>query len=377
MHSKGKSKRMRKNQLISVMISLTLGTLVTGCGASETRTDNSSDAISAISETYAEESSLSNATLVTVDTTDEVTNDDQELADIIATYGVNIEVNHSTTKGIYPYVLRTESVNMFLAADDIEKLGKDEFFNGLKDISDLMEQDFAEARQVLAPYISGDIPAVDVITDFCNHDSYSSFFGAYYSVGHIKCFYDWNATKTSLLHEYIHYLTLCCADTKATDEFMKEGIAEYISKLRCENRMARSINYMLSEKAIQNYIDHGACTSDGKSIDYVKRYYCDAQLFVEGYEVGRQYSTVSIGNTIATRTEEMQNNPNKSNASYPEAACIISYLVETYSEEAVLGNMGMSATNFEDIFGKSYPEIYKDWAEWNTQKCDELGITIE
>ena len=117
----------------------------------------------------------------------------------------------------------------------------------------------------------------------------------------------------SLLHEYIHYLTLCCADTKATDEFMKEGIAEYISMLRCENRMARSINYMLSEKAIQNYIDHGACTSDGKSIDYVKRYYCDAQLFVEGYEVGRQYSTVSIGNTIATRTEEMQNSPNKSN----------------------------------------------------------------
>ena len=106
---------------------------------------------------------------------------------------------------------------------------------------------------------------------------------------------------------------------------------------------------MLSEKAIQNYIDHGACTSDGKS----------------------------IGNTIATRTEEMQNSPNKSNASYPEAACIISYLVETYSEEAVLGNMGMSATNFEDIFGKSYPEIYKDWAEWNTQKCDEVGITIE
>ena len=56
---------------------------------------------------------------------------------------------------------------------------------------------------------------------------------------------------------------------------------------------------------------------------------------------------------------------------------ILAYLVETYGGELVFGHWDMEPRDMEEVYGKGFEELYRDWEVWNRAKCDELGIRLD
>ena len=94
-------------------------------------------------------------------------------------------------------------------------LGEDAFYKGLYAILENQEQDFADAREALKGYIDAEIPPIEIRTDFCGKAGVAeSIGGAYYHEqrNFIKLFGGWDVANFTLLHEYVHYLTLHCTE---------------------------------------------------------------------------------------------------------------------------------------------------------------------
>ena len=285
-----------------------------------------------------------------------------------------VEENLQDNRTTYPYVVYTDSSTWYLSKDDIELLGEENYYAGLKEIVSDMEQDFSDARNALAGYIQEEIPPVDIYTDFCGKAGISEVAGAYYNErsNFIKLFSGWDMAKQSLLHEYVHYLTMHCTETPVAESFWVEGIAEYISKIVCRNRMLRSTNMGFSDEEAMFYKEHGAWDEKEGCIDPKLFYIGTAQLFAEGQIVGMEYFSVS--DVTITRTPQIQQNPSADKVSHIEAACIIEYLSDTYTQDLVFANWNTEIEEMESTFGESFEEIYKRWVAWNTKRFKELGL---
>ena len=285
-----------------------------------------------------------------------------------------VEENGRDNKAVYPYVVHTESSTWYLAKDDIDLLGEEAYFAGLRETLENMEEDFAEARDALDGYIWEDVPQVDIYTDFCGKASISETAGAYYhSISNfIKVFSGWDMAREALLHEYVHFLTMHCADRPVTDGFWGESIAEYISKIVCKNRMLRSINMGLNDEEASFYKEHGAWDEEEGCIDPRLFYYGTARVIAQGSLVGMEYFSVS--DVYIIRTPRIQENPAMETISHIEGASIIDYLGQTFSRDLVFASWDTTPEDMEQVFKKPFPEIYTDWAAWNSEQCEKLGL---
>ena len=268
--------------------------------------------------------------------------------------GYPIEENQQENKATYPYVVHTESSTWYLAKDDIALLGEEDYYAGLTEILEDMEQDFADARAALAGYLQEEIPPVDIFTDFCGKAGISETAGAYYNErsNFIKLFDGWDTAKEALLHEYVHYLTMHCTEVPTTAGFWAEGIAEYVSNIVCKNRMLRSTNMGFSDEELLFYKDHGAWDDEEDCIDPKLFYFGTAQVIAHGQLVGMEYFSVS--DVTITRTAQIQQKPNADNVSHIEAACIIAYLVDTYSKDLIFRNWNTKPEEMEKTIGQSF-----------------------
>ena len=223
-------------------------------------------------------------------------------------------------------------------------------------------------------YIQEEIPPVDIYTDFSGRAGISEVAGAYYNErsNFIKLFSGWDMAKESLLHEYVHYLTMHCSEAPPSEGFWAEGIAEYISKIVCKNRMLRSINMGIPEETALFYKEHGAWDEKEECIDPKLFYIGTAQVIAQGQLVGKEYFSVS--DVTITRTPQIQQNPSADKVSHIEAACIIAYLADTYSKEWVFTNWNTKTAEMDVTIGESFEEIYKNWVIWNTQLYEKSGL---
>lgn len=288
--------------------------------------------------------------------------------------GYPIEENQQENKATYPYVVHTESSTWYLAKDDIALLGEEDYYAGLTEIMEDIDQDFADARAALAGYIYEDIPPVDIFTDFCGKAGISETAGAYYNKrsNFIKVFHGWDMAKESLLHEYVHYLTMHCTKTPTTEGFWAEGIAEYISKIVCKNRLLRSMNMGFSDEEAKFYKEHGAWDEEENCIDPKLFYFGTAQFIAQGQLVGMEYFSVS--DVMIIRTPQIQQKPSADKISHIEAACIMAYLVDTYTEELIFKNWNIKPEEMEKVIGQSFDDIYANWVIWNTNQFQESGL---
>ncbi|MBR3742708.1 MAG: hypothetical protein IKN04_20005, partial [Clostridia bacterium] len=144
----------------------------------------------------------------------------------------------------HPYLVETDSATWYAAKADIELLGEDAFFEGLYAMLADAEADMQEARAALKGFIPDEIPAVDILTDFCGKDGMADTANAYYNGRRniITLFNGWENARITLLHEYVHYLTMHCAQTRTQFGFWAEGVAEYVVNFVCKNRLGRSEN---------------------------------------------------------------------------------------------------------------------------------------
>ena len=287
-----------------------------------------------------------------------------------------IEENKGDDALSYPHVLRTKSAIWYLAADDIALLGEDAFYERLYAVLENQEQDFADAREALKGHIDADIPPVEIRTDFCGKASISENAGAYYNEqrNFIKLFHGWDIACCSLLHEYVHYLTLHCTQQPASHGFYAEGVANYISMIACKNRMARSVNCAMSEEDLAFLKSKGAWDEKEDCLD-PEKYYCgNAAQFSLGAMIGYPY--FSVKDITETYTEEAHQNPGVWNVSHFEAASIMAWLTETYGRDTVLKNLSTVPEEFETVYGLPFSEAYQTWAVWNLEKCAELGLSV-
>ena len=294
--------------------------------------------------------------------------------DALSVNGYTIENNQRDNKATYPYVLRTDSSTWYLSGEDISLLGEEDYYAGLAEILNDLEQDFSDARDALTGYIQEEIPPVDIYTDFSGRAGISEVAGAYYNErsNFIKLFSGWDMAKESLLHEYVHYLTMHCSEAPPSEGFWAEGIAEYISKIVCKNRMLRSINMGIPEEMALFYKEHGAWDEKEECIDPKLFYIGTAQVIAQGQLVGKEYFSVS--DVTITRTPQIQQNPSADKVSHIEAACIIAYLADTYSKEWVFTNWNTKTAEMDVTIGESFEEIYKNWVIWNTELYEKSGL---
>lgn len=294
----------------------------------------------------------------------------------ITVSGVTAEINTEYRTDLYPYVVHAESADWYIAKADIEKEGLEELCAGIAGILEDQELDFADAREALSGYLSGPVPKVIICTDFSGHAEISNTSSAYYNaVGNfIKVFHNWTSVRASLMHEYVHYLTFRCTGTAIRSGFWAEGAAEYITRLLCRNRLSRSVNMGLVDEEVLFFREKGAWDPQENCIDEKLLYYGVAELFRSGAAVGEKYYAVS--SSVTERTEKMQQNIKAYELSFQEAACMTAYLIETYGEETVFTHWDTDPEQMEQVFGSGFPELYRAWGDWNTRRCEELGLTV-
>lgn len=287
-----------------------------------------------------------------------------------------VEENTAENKAVYPYIVRTESATWYLSADDIALLGEEAFFDGLYETLRYQEEDFADARSALAGFIPEEVESIDIYTDFCGKAGASEVGGAYYNEDRnfIKVFRGWQITQFTLLHEYVHYLTVHCAENPVTHGLFAEGIADYVSKILCRNRMMRCCSRFVSEEEKAFLKAHGAWDGEEDCVDPLLYWFGRAESFALGQAMGEEYMCTADIRII--RTEEIQRNPAADTISHMEAACIMAYLAEKYSREELFSHMGMDPADLEQVFGEAFPELYRHWTEWNAVRCAELGLAM-
>ncbi|MBR6006939.1 MAG: hypothetical protein IK064_04865 [Clostridia bacterium] len=274
----------------------------------------------------------------------------------------------------HPYLVKTESAVWYLAKADIELLGEDAYCEGLFAMLDDAEADMRDARAALKGYIPDEIPAVDILTDFCGRDGTAESASVYYngSGNYITLFSGWEHARVALLHEYVHYLTMHCAGTPARFGFWAEGVADYIADLVCKNRLGRSANMGFEICGYPPVMWDQSWDGAENCIDPRKLYFGLGAIAANGGLVG--VPCYAVMNETIVRTAEMQENLQPQALSLPEAAGMIAYLADTYGRDAVFSSWNADPDAMETVFGKPFSELYREWAEWNAEQCRIMGI---
>ena len=276
----------------------------------------------------------------------------------------------------YPYLIRTSSAVWHISKADIELLGEDAYYEGLYAMMDLAEADFADARAALEGFIPVEIEPVNIYTDFCNKNEMSFLAPAYYdgTRNEIRLFEGWNQAGNALQHEYVHYLTIHCADPATPPYYWAESVADYVTHYVCKNRLARSVNLGMDSADIPELMLEMAWDDTEDCLDPKLVYMGHGIFFTRGYYIGAKY--LDVRNQWMTRTEDLQGRLTPDMISYWEASGMMAYLVDTYGRETVFSNWTADPKHLETVFGKTFKELYSDWAAWNEEKCVEAGIII-
>ena len=293
-------------------------------------------------------------------------------------YSFKIEKNADGYKPEnYPYVVHSESADWYISKTDLEQMGEQALYEGLEEVLALQEEDFREAREALAGALKDEIPKVTICTDFGGKAEISQISAAYYNPrsNFIKLFHSWDKVKASLTHEYVHYLTFSCAKVGCTPGFWAEGIADKITRIDLKSRLSRSVNMGASAEEVEFFKEKGAWDDEADCIDEKVLYFGCAELFHTGLMLDQPYFAVC--SETLTRTEKIQEKPKPEELSYYEAASMVAYLMETYGEDWVYSHWDTDPAKIEEICGKTFLELYREWAAWNSGKCAELGIVIE
>ncbi len=287
-----------------------------------------------------------------------------------------VVVNKGSNAAVYPYLVRTNSSVWYLAKADMDLLGEDAFFQGLSDILRYFDADTADARRALAGHIPEKIPPVEIRTDFSNREKSTEFLEAQYDSinNRITIFNGWHTVKASLLHEYVHYLTMHCAAKKTQYCFFIESVAEYVAYVLCENRMYRlsGIYHPVPGIAIWSEFTWSVAWD---STNYIKAQLGRSKGYAEGLHDGVPY--FSVGQYTAVRRADKRLPDHIDDLSYQEGVSLAIYLMETYGEAKFMDNWDLPTSRLAGIYGKTERQLLKDWSVWNSSTCAKYGWKAE
>ncbi len=287
--------------------------------------------------------------------------------------------NEGNNSVSYPYLVCTDVATWYISKADMELLGEAEYLSGLEGILPLVDADFKDAQAVFEDYYTEPVPPVDIYTDFSAKTEIAQSgrpVGAIYRMSdrRIYLYGSWAQASFTLLHEYTHYLSMTCADLGLKSGFWAEGLADYVAHFLCENSLVRSINFGLDENGVAFFKAHGLCDEEG-NIEPKKYYYGESAQMHRSENLGQQYFAVS-GYTMTLRESQMQH-PLMSSASYFEAATFMDYLVENYGKDTVFAHLDTRQEDFESVYGKDFETLFLEWAQYDLELCEALGIKLD
>lgn len=277
----------------------------------------------------------------------------------------------------YPWVIRTGSANWFLSAEDMELLGEESFCAGLERTLRDAEADFADARRALADYLVGEVPAVDIYTDFAGHAPESQRgFGAYCYGDErgIRLFQNWETGALNLLHEYVHYLSFQHCSFPLSPGFWGEALADYVSHTVCENRMMRALDLGFAGEALEQLLALGIGDPERGGLDPGRMDYAWAESMTMPEALGQRY--LSVSGNVMLLTEGQRENPQMTAASYEEASGFLEYLIANYGAELVFAHLDCGQREIEEVYGESFQTLFLKWHEAHHARCEELGIRL-
>lgn len=274
----------------------------------------------------------------------------QEYGKLPFTYNYTKEVEE------YSYVIKEESANWYFSPVDVQDVGYCTFIDEYNIVSPVAEADFAEVNELLKEYIPADLPAVNIFTEFYKAGTEKSIAG-YYDYIETDAIWEcmsWFELKQSLLHEYVHYLTVGDGKTFKVKSGLNEGLTEAIVVFECENNLEKMYWEDLTEEEIELFKGIGALAPDTNQVDRAIHMYYEAKRFYDR-DIEGEYYSILIGHTVQPSTMTM------SALSYEAAASMLKYLMEQYGMEQTFAYC-TDAAKLQQLTGKNFEEFMKTGA---------------
>jgi len=234
---------------------------------------------------------------------------------------------------------------------DIKRLGYRKMIKKYTELEPLRAKDFADAREFLKDYLPKKVEKVRIIIDFHNNTGAPGVTQRGTMV--IKMNYEWLCVARSLLHEYIHYLTVkndkilygCDSD------LCVEGTAEWVAIFRTKNREYERYRPMFAE---------GDIKPDSLKLDLKYGSYSGIQ-----YCVKKKYSR----DPKRKAPKGLPFAVEPSLYDYSEYGTIIEYVYQTYGMEKTIALL-QSDGDFEKVLGKSLDYIYFEAADYAKEQME-------
>lgn len=270
----------------------------------------------------------------------------------------------------YPYEFTAYLTFWHFQVEDVEKETYKGMVEGYKDLIVNMGHDFDSAIAWFQEYLDGEINPVDVFTEFYTDNKEAENAGAVYinTSKEIRLYHDWQEGKYSLLHEYCHYLTIGC-NMNDLSIVLYEGMAEYLSEIVCENKMAREFYVWYYGDQLKDLPE--LLNEDGSfKLDVYHVY--QAWKYYIGKNDGKQYMQITGMMNPGRKTSDTIL---PSELSYADATGFTYWLFTTYGKNEVLTH----ASSFDELTeftGKDFRTMFKEYGEWIAAQLKELAPTL-
>jgi len=247
---------------------------------------------------------------------------------------------------------------------DVKQLGYKEMMEQYKEIEPLRRKDFANVREFLEDWLPPKIGKPYMITQFVQGEngdnSDEAIEGRTVSLDNcIYLYHDWEKVKYSLLHEYVHYLTMgegkiLPIDNHNFPEFFAVWIAEieepgemraeYFQK-RCEDEAVR-----------QGYQETGIWDGENNR-PFVN--YTDLELMEYEYSNGMIKKNLSLASMV------------KNPITYPIRGCIAKYVYDTYGMDKLV-EWAQSDGEPDEILGITFKQLQEGTWEWIQNELERV-----
>ncbi|MBE5907075.1 MAG: hypothetical protein E7277_09925 [Lachnospiraceae bacterium] len=250
------------------------------------------------------------------------------------------------------YEIERPDVVWAFYAEDIKRMGYQQMVMKYSQVEPRREKDFADARRFLKAYLPKKLEKVVIFLNF--HSDTGSAGKTSYSKPQIVMNNYWYNVAHSLLHEYIHFLTIYGGKmlNSTCPDFCSEGVAQWISQVRLENREAQLYIPFLrevfpEENSTEGNLAYGEykgflqCVKDEDSKDSKRK--------------------PPKGLPYAVDIDSMYY--------YTEYAVILEYVYQTYGMEKTIALL-QSDGDFEKVLGKSLDYIYFEAADYAKEQME-------
>lgn len=275
------------------------------------------------------------------------------------------------------YKIESEDAVWLWDDEDVIQFGYKDMIEKYMEIEPRRCFDFAEARNYLQNYLPENLEKVKICTSFIKSEppepcEYIS------GANTIVIRYGWLDAAHSLLHEYIHYLTVGKGKIMEKDSFLDEWFPTLLETFELENQEFRIYLEDIDQYSVEN-------------IKEIRDLYWDAQKENYSYALGRMRYTLQqhyIGENERAGKETGYDSYNisVSDLAYAQRAVMAKYLVDQYGFDKFVEMTGVDG-NFRAVFGKTFKELYFDmidWLkpqmeddEWLRQKLEEEGYNLQ